>query len=187
MTKCFGTKSQIAILTLTVASACGKIKRQDWMWIQNSPQKDKLLRRLSTADGLTPMSLFFPTEIWAQLYNPIHSKVQAFISWLQNSRVVLSLNIVVPVLLCWCLSDNLDSRARVYNDHSVTLFALSNSQFKLYLVGWVQLFFSFFILWMYLLFNDQLNVLTSYLPEALWKFILSLFICAFLTECSHFL
>lgn len=66
-------------------------KRQDWMWIQNSPQKDELLRRLSTADGLTPMSLL-PTEIWAQLYNPLHPKVQAFICWLQNCGVVQSLN-----------------------------------------------------------------------------------------------
>lgn len=56
-TNCIGTESQIAIPTLTEASASGEIKDRAGCGSKNSPQKDELLRPLSTADGLTPMSL----------------------------------------------------------------------------------------------------------------------------------
>lgn len=58
-------------------------KRQNCMWIQNSPQKDELLHRLSTADSLTLINLL-PTECFTQLYNPLHPKVHTVICWLQN-------------------------------------------------------------------------------------------------------
>lgn len=58
-TNCIRPKSQIVILTWTEASASGKIKDRAECGIQNSPQKDELLLPLSTADGLTLMSLSY--------------------------------------------------------------------------------------------------------------------------------
>lgn len=86
---CTGTKSQIAILMLTEASACGKIK--------DRTESQILHRRMSSNAGSRLRTDwhrwdFLPTEIWAQLYNPLHPKVQAFVCWLQNCRVVQSLH-----------------------------------------------------------------------------------------------
>lgn len=88
---CIGNKSQIAILTLTEASASGKIK-------DRTGCGSKILhRRMSSYAGSQQRKAwhrwaFLPTEIWAQLYNPLHPKIHAFIYWLQNCGVVQSLN-----------------------------------------------------------------------------------------------
>lgn len=88
---CIGIKSQIAILTLTEASASGKIK-------DRTGRGSKIHHRRMSSYAVSRQWTawhrwaFLPTEIWAKLYNPLHPKVQAFICWLQNCGVVQSLN-----------------------------------------------------------------------------------------------
>lgn len=109
-----GIKSQIAILTLTEASASGKIK-------DRTGCGSKIHHRRMSSYAVSWQRTawhrwaFLPTEIWAKLYNPLHPKVQAFICWLPNCGVVQSLNMSSPCCYCDAFFDNLqkrDSRAR---------------------------------------------------------------------------
>lgn len=62
-------------------------KGRDWIRIQNSPQKDELLRRLSAADSLTPMSLLRRRKLEPSSLIRLHPKVQAFIRRRLNRRL----------------------------------------------------------------------------------------------------
>lgn len=61
-------------------------KGRNWIRIQNSPQKDELLWRLSAADSLTPMSLLRRRKLEPSSLIRLHPKVQAFISLRLNRR-----------------------------------------------------------------------------------------------------
>lgn len=108
---CVGLKSQIAILTLTEASASGKIK-------DTTGCGSKILRRrMSSYAGPRQRTAwhrwaFLPADIWAQLYNPLHPKVQP-LSVGYKTAESCKVWPCVPLLLCWCLLDYLqkgDSR-----------------------------------------------------------------------------
>lgn len=64
-------------------------KGRNWIPIQNSPQKDELLRRLSAADSLTPMSLLRRRKLEPSSLIRLHPKVQAFIRRRLNRRARL--------------------------------------------------------------------------------------------------
>lgn len=64
-------------------------KGRNWIPIQNSPQKDELLRRLSAADSLTPMSLLRRRKLEPSSLIRLHPKVQAFIRRPLNRRARL--------------------------------------------------------------------------------------------------
>lgn len=64
-------------------------KGRNWIPIQNSPQKDELLRRLAAADSLTPMSLLRRRKLEPSSLIRLHPKVQAFIRRRLNPRARL--------------------------------------------------------------------------------------------------